>query len=47
MTGLTVTSARTGEIRIRVGHYRVVHEMIDDEIVILVLRIGHRRAIYR
>lgn len=36
-----------GEMRIRVGDYRVVYEVIEEEIVVLVLRIGHRREIYR
>ncbi|SNS99632.1 mRNA interferase RelE/StbE [Micrococcales bacterium KH10] len=36
-----------GELRIRVGDYRVVYEVIDDELVILVLRVGHRREVYR
>lgn len=36
-----------GELRIRVGDYRVVYDVIEDEIVVLVLRIGHRREIYR
>jgi len=33
--------------RIRVGDYRVVYEIRDDRLVVLVLRIGHRRDIYR
>lgn len=33
-----------GEMRIRVGDYRIVD---DGELVILVLRIGHRREVYR
>ena len=37
----------SGEMRIRVGNYRVVYDVDDGEIVILVLAIGHRREIYR
>jgi mRNA interferase RelE/StbE len=33
--------------RIRVGDYRVVHEVLEDAIVVLVLRIGHRKDVYR
>jgi mRNA interferase RelE/StbE len=33
--------------RIRVGHYRVVYEVFDDRIVVIVLKIGHRKDIYR
>ncbi|PQZ87023.1 hypothetical protein CQ018_18435 [Arthrobacter sp. MYb227] len=35
-----------GERRIRVGNYRVVYEVIDDQLIILVLRVGHHREIY-
>ncbi|MFM6977699.1 MAG: type II toxin-antitoxin system RelE family toxin [Micrococcales bacterium] len=33
--------------RIRVGDYRVIYEIRGDELVILVIRIGHRRNVYR
>lgn len=38
-----------GEIayRVRVGDYRVIYEVIRGELVVLVIRIGHRREIYR
>lgn len=36
-----------GELRIRVGDYRVVYDVQDDELVVLVLRVGHRREVYR
>lgn len=36
-----------GEMRIRVGDYRVVYDVDDGEIVILVLAVGHRREVYR
>jgi len=36
-----------GEIRIRIGDYRVIYEVHDAEVVILVLHIGHRREVYR
>ncbi|MFC5338466.1 type II toxin-antitoxin system RelE family toxin [Leucobacter denitrificans] len=37
----------SGEMRIRIGDYRVVYDVIDAEVVVLVLRIGHRREVYR
>jgi mRNA interferase RelE/StbE len=33
--------------RIRVGDYRVVYDVPEKEIVVLVLRIGHRKDVYR
>jgi len=30
----------------RVGDYRIVYEIRDDELVILVVMVGHRREIY-
>jgi mRNA interferase RelE/StbE len=33
--------------RIRIGTYRVVYEAQEQELVILVIRIGHRRDVYR
>lgn len=33
--------------RIRVGDYRVLYEIQDERLLILVVDIGHRREIYR
>jgi mRNA interferase RelE/StbE len=33
--------------RIRVGDYRIVYRVRGKELVVLLLRIGHRREIYR
>ena len=33
--------------RVRVRDYRIVYEVIDDRLVIQVVRIGHRRDVYR
>jgi len=33
--------------RIRVGDYRVVYEVRDNELVVLVVRVAHRRDAYR
>ena len=33
--------------RVRVGDYRVVYEVLDSELVVLVVRVAHRREAYR
>jgi mRNA interferase RelE/StbE len=33
--------------RIRIGVYRVVYEIHDDRLVVLVLRVAHRKDVYR
>ena len=33
--------------RIRVGRYRVVYSIVDDELVVLVVRVAHRKDVYR
>ena len=33
--------------RIRVGDYRIIYSVEDSKLVVLVVKIGHRREIYR
>ncbi len=33
--------------RIRVGDYRVIYEPDDEELVVTILGVGHRREVYR
>ncbi|MEQ1592736.1 MAG: type II toxin-antitoxin system RelE/ParE family toxin [Thiobacillaceae bacterium] len=46
-TGKALTGALGGLWRYRVGDYRVICELRDGALVILVLRIGNRREVYR
>jgi mRNA interferase RelE/StbE len=32
--------------RIRVGDYRIIYEIADDRLLVLVVRVGHRKEIY-
>jgi mRNA interferase RelE/StbE len=33
--------------RIRAGDYRIVYEIHDDVLIVMVVRVGHRRDVYR
>jgi len=33
--------------RIRVGDYRVLYEVLDDALVVTVVRVAHRREVYK
>lgn len=45
--GESMKGEMTGLRRIRVGDYRVIYEVAERELLILVIRIGHRRDVYR
>ena len=45
--GVVKLAGAEGLWRIRVGNYRVVYEIHDDRLVILVLRVAHRKDVYR
>lgn len=36
-----------GEWRVRTGDFRIVYEIHDDVLLVLVVAVGHRREIYR
>lgn len=44
--GKGLTANRSGQWRYRVGDYRIIAEIQDEKIIILVLNIGHRSEIY-
>jgi len=33
--------------RLRVGSYRIIFEVIDEQLVVLGIRVGYRREVYR
>ena len=35
-----------GEWRVRTGDYRIVYEIFDNKLLVLVVAVGHRRDIY-
>jgi mRNA interferase RelE/StbE len=46
--GQALHGSRLGEFwKYRVGDYRLICKIEDDRLIVLVLRVGHRREIYR
>jgi mRNA interferase RelE/StbE len=39
--------ATDGLYRIRVGDYRIIYDVQDGKLVVTVVRVGHRRDVYR
>jgi mRNA interferase RelE/StbE len=33
--------------RVRLGQYRIVYEIRDNELVIIVIKVGHRSSVYK
>lgn len=46
MHGKGLTSNRSGQWRYRIGDYRLICLIKENELVILALSIGHRRDVY-
>lgn len=44
--GKGLTANRSGQWRYRIGDYRLICQIQDDQLVILALTIGHRREVY-
>ena len=44
--GKGLTANRSGQWRYRIGDYRLICEIKDNELIILTLSIGHRREVY-
>ena len=45
--GVKKLKGRDDFYRIKVGNYRVIYEINDEELVIVVVEIGHRKEVYR
>lgn len=44
--GKSLTANRSGQWRYRIGDYRLICHIDDEELIILALNVGHRRAVY-
>jgi mRNA interferase RelE/StbE len=45
--GIVKIVGESATYRVRVGDYRIVYEIQDDVLCILVIKVGHRREIYK
>jgi mRNA interferase RelE/StbE len=45
--GVVKMAGQHGTFRLRVGDWRIVYEVRDVELVVLLVKIGHRREVYR
>ncbi|MBQ9297923.1 MAG: type II toxin-antitoxin system RelE/ParE family toxin [Clostridia bacterium] len=45
--GKALIADKTGKWRYRIGNYRLIAQIEDDKIIILILNVGHRREIYK
>lgn len=45
--GVEKMSGEDNAYRVRVGDYRIVYEIHDAVLVVVVVRVGHRREVYR
>ena len=46
-SGIKALKGDAGIVRLRVGDYRVLHKVHDDQVVVVIVAVGHRREIYR
>jgi mRNA interferase RelE/StbE len=45
--GCEKLSGERDRYRVRVGRYRIVYSIGDAELVVVVVRVGHRKVVYR
>ena len=45
--GKNLVGSHTGMWRYRAGNYRIITEINDKEVIILVVKVGHRKDVYK
>lgn len=45
--GAKKLSGNSGDWRVRTGDYRIIYEIRDAQLIVLVVAMGHRRDIYQ
>ena len=46
-TGCEKLAGASERYRVRVGRYRILYSVTDDELLVLVVRVAHRKDVYR
>lgn len=46
-TGVRKLTGSTNGYRLRVGDYRILYQITDKVLLVLVVKVGHRRDVYR
>ena len=46
-SGMKALQGEKGLFRIRVGDYRVIYTVRDEVLLVIVVKVGHRREVYR
>ncbi|MHB1548156.1 MAG: type II toxin-antitoxin system RelE family toxin [Acidimicrobiales bacterium] len=47
LPGCVAMAGEPHAYRVRIGDYRIVYEVFDSRLVVQVVRVGHRRDVYR
>jgi len=45
--GVKILTGSEDILRMRAGEYRILYKIQDDRLIVLLVKIGHRREIYR
>lgn len=45
--GAKTLKGAKGELRLRVGDYRIIYQTEDERLLVRILKIGHRSEVYR
>ena len=46
-TGARALVGQDSVYRLRVGKYRIIYKILDDGLLIVIVKIGHRKDVYR
>ncbi len=47
LSGIAMAGRYAGHWRYRIGDYRAIVRIIDSQVIVRVIEIGHRREVYR